>query len=124
MAGQLEIVVQEGKTRNLSRCCHESCISSWLHIPGIFQVVLGTAYYSGNAGVLKDSEEALRWLTKAANQLSGLPPSLLRGIVRLSSCSLVAEDSEQQVSHVLFPIRIKADEAVFEMAYLQAACKM
>ena len=44
------------------------------------QVALGTAAYSGTCGVMKDGDEAYRWLSRAANKLANLPPSLNTGL--------------------------------------------
>ena len=48
------------------------------------QVALGTAAYSGTCGVMKDGDEAYRWLSRAANKLASLPPSLNTGPWRLT----------------------------------------
>ena len=44
------------------------------------KVTMGTAAYSGSLGVLKDSDEAHRWLSRAANKLANLPSTLNTGL--------------------------------------------
>lgn len=44
-----------------------------------FQVVYGTGAYSGAQGLVRDSDEAYRWLSKATTSLAALPSTLANG---------------------------------------------